>query len=136
MAPLLECIWMSLLYIELYSEPNALASSYDGCFQPMAVSIEACTFLDNTALSGGLFGMCSTDYAISDSLFENNAAIAGAYKGGYGGAIDIEQVTVQNPAHQTCSGTGSHPSSNASERVFVHPPDRCTHPSAMTLQQS
>jgi len=75
---------------------------YDGCFQngtqeQVRLTINQCIFRNNTALSGGaIFGMCTSDYLINNSVFEENMAINGEYKGGYGGAVMIAYMGEMN----------------------------------------
>eukprot|EP00486_Rosalina_sp_Unknown_P016270 CAMPEP_0201581984 /NCGR_PEP_ID=MMETSP0190_2-20130828/78290_1 /ASSEMBLY_ACC=CAM_ASM_000263 /TAXON_ID=37353 /ORGANISM="Rosalina sp." /LENGTH=798 /DNA_ID=CAMNT_0048021017 /DNA_START=25 /DNA_END=2421 /DNA_ORIENTATION=- len=90
---------------------------YDGCFQmqpkeQVRLFVNGCTFRNNTAISGGaIFGMCTTDYLITNSIFESNQALNGAYKGGYGGAIMVAYIGDMNVSNSTfknnmASGSG------------------------------
>eukprot|EP01083_Nonionella_stella_P292725 995655_1 len=67
---------------------------------PVKLNINQCTFENNTALSGGaIFGMCQPGLSITNSIFNNNKATFGTYKGGYGGAFMFAymgDITISN----------------------------------------
>ena len=57
----------------------------------IVLTIENCTFRNNTAREGGaLWFSNSVNVTISNSNFESNSAVKGTYLGGYGGAIFCE----------------------------------------------